>query len=240
MEPITWTLLATPLAAMGLTAFRRNASNAVEPRVAKLKPQPAALPQAKPMKAPKLDDFSWDGPIATRAPTGGQAPVPASAELVLRRKIRDRYIAARFPCTAQSSADLENAERMIKAARLFFEELQPDRAMELLSLAIEQCPEVESLRLAQLEIAFLMRDGKTFAALALEHRRIHPASKDWEQVARLGRTVAPQEPAFGLPGGAPVNAHYGPWPDTPNWIHASWDLTGEVLAYDFHVAMKQA
>jgi hypothetical protein len=34
--------------------------------------------------------------------------------------------------------------------------------------------------------------------------------------------------------------HYGPWPHLPNWIQAPWDLTGEVIAADFHRAMARA
>jgi hypothetical protein len=50
---------------------------------------------------------------------------------------------------------------------------------------------------------------------------------------RLGRALAPEETLF---GGAQNDRgdHYGPWPDTPNWILAPWDLTSEVLAAEFH------
>jgi hypothetical protein len=54
---------------------------------------------------------------------------------------------------------------------------------------------------------------------------------------RLGRAVAPDEPLFTAGAGARPHEHYGPWPNLPNWIQASWDLTAEVLAADFHRAM---
>jgi hypothetical protein len=225
-------LLATGAVA-SFAVFRDRAAS-IAPRVAQ-HADPAPVPRTTP-----LGELTWDRPVSSKPSSAPQAARAISSDLILQRKLRDRYIAARFPCTAQSSADLENPDRMIKAARLFFEEQQPDRAMELLSLAIEQCPAVESLRLAQLEIAFLMRDGGSYRTLALEFRKSHPASKDWEQVARLGRSITPEEAAFASLAGTTPDVNDGPWPDTPNWIHASWDLTSEVLAVDFHCAMKRA
>jgi len=230
MQAQNFMSLATS-AMLSLVGGRPAPAPSIARRVSNNRP-PAAPPRAA------LGDFAWDGPIAAKSASAPDTGLEVNRTLILQRKIRDRYIAARFPCTAQSSTDLENSERMIKAARLFFEEEQSDRAMELLSLAIEQCPTVESLRLAQLEIAFLTRDADTYRQLALEFRKIHPASKDWEQVARLGRSLSPQEDAFGRVTAGMSHAHYGPWPDTPNWIHASWDLTGEVLGNDFHKAMN--
>jgi hypothetical protein len=201
---------------------------------------PAAKKRARPVES---EDFEWEGPISIHGPASSapaaSGTVPThGADLIMRRKIRDRYIAARFPCTAQSSADLENVGRVIKAARLFFEEDQPDRAMELLELAAEQSPGDESLDLAQLEIAFLMRDAETYGALALSFRHNRPASNAWDEIARLGRIIAPHKAVFGAPIGTSASAHYGPWPEMPNWIQASWDLTGEILAADFHRAMS--
>ncbi|QJR11158.1 hypothetical protein DSM104443_02230 [Usitatibacter rugosus] len=214
-------LLATTAVA-SFAVFESRASS-IAPRVAK-RADPAPVPRTTPQ-----GDLTWDRPISSEPSNAPQAARTINGDLILQRKLRDRYIAARFPCTAQSSADLENPDRMIQAARLFLEEEQPDRAMELLSLAIEQCPAVESLRLAQLEVAFRMGDAGSYRTLAMEFQKNHPASKDWKQVARLGRALA----------GTPSPAHDGPWPDTPNWIHASWDLTGEVLAADFHRAMNR-
>jgi len=251
MQPFVLLVLAA-LSALAFYFYRRHEASPVRRRelpvaraVAAASVAVAPVVRLVPKRAPpvsgsaKLEELAWDGPVTSVDPIPPLPTRAQGADLVLQRKIRDRYIAARFPCTARSSIDLENVEHMIKAARLFFEEDQPDRAMELLTLAIEQCPRSEALRLAQIEIAFLMRDAEAFAVLGLEFRRTHPESKDWDVIARLGRTVAPQEPAFGRLKDATDDAHYGPWPDTPNWIQASWDLTGEVLATDFHRVMNQ-
>ena len=155
------------------------------------------------------------------------------------RKIRDRYISARFPTVARSAADLDQGERMIKAARLYFEEDRAEAALELLELSIEQNPCAEAVWLAELEIAFLVRDAQRFVECARAFRVAHPGCSAWPEVTRLGRALAPAEPLFGPKSGPREHEHYGPWPHLPNWIQASWDLTAEVVAADFHRAMAR-
>jgi hypothetical protein len=156
-----------------------------------------------------------------------------------RAKIRGRYLAARFPGVARTAADLFETERVIHAARLYFEERKSDRALELLDLAIAECPADESMPLARLEIAFLTKDAALYVALATSFHQAHPASAQWGEIARLGRAVAPAEASFGVAGGPRDTDHYGPWPDMPNWIQAPWDLTAEVRATEFHQAMAR-
>ena len=155
------------------------------------------------------------------------------------RRIRDRYISARFPGVARSAADLESPERVIKSARLYFEDGQADTALELLDVAIEQDSRAEALWLAQLEILFLGRNARQFVECARAFRALHPASEAWLEVSRLGLALAPQESLFGTASGPREHDHYGPWPDLPNWIQANWDLTAEVVASDFHRILKR-
>ena len=155
------------------------------------------------------------------------------------RRIRDRYIGARFPGVARSAADLESPDRVVKAARLYFEDGQVDTALELLDVAIEQDSRAEALWLAQLEILFLGRNAARFVESARAFRALHPASEAWPEVSRLGRALAPKEALFGAAMGPREHDHYGPWPDLPNWIQANWDLTAEVVAADFHRILKR-
>ncbi|MGZ5088275.1 MAG: hypothetical protein ACXWGU_14320 [Usitatibacter sp.] len=155
------------------------------------------------------------------------------------RRIRDRYIGARFPGVARCAADLEVAERVIKSARLYFEDSQVDTALELLDVAIEQDSRAEALWLAQLEILFLARNAARFVECARAFRALHGSSEAWAEVSRLGRALAPKESLFDAAKGPRDHDHYGPWPDLPNWIQANWDLTAEVVASDFRRAMKR-
>lgn len=177
--------------------------------------------------APELETLDWE-PLS---------PDPAPRRLhPARARIRDRYIAARFRGQFKSGADLDEVERVIKVARLYFEENKIARANELLQLAIQQVADSRALRLARLEIAFLARDGASFTRWAGEFREQNPTAPEWADISRLGRIIAPGQTIFGAKAAPRSHEHYGPWPDMPNWIQASWDLTSEILAADFHVA----
>ena len=197
----------------------------------------------------ELSIIEWDGDSETAQVIQGPAIIEESADTAAEetpmvgdarcRRIRDRYIGARFPGVARAAADLENPERVVKAARLYFEDGQADTALELLDVAIEQDSRAEPLWLAQLEILFLIRDSQRFIETARAFRALHRASAAWDEITRLGRALAPQETMFGPANGRRDHEHYGPWPDLPNWIQANWDLTAEVIASDFHRILKQ-
>ena len=104
--------------------------------------------------------------------------VPQAGQDALRRKLRDRYIAVRFPGVARSSADLQDAERVIKGVRQYFGEQRFDCADELLELAIGQAGNTKLLRLARLELAFLRRDAARFTEFARDFRRITCRNSD--------------------------------------------------------------
>jgi hypothetical protein len=148
-------------------------------------------------KAPvDLAIIEWDGDGGSAAiarPQGADAATagdddPRGYDARCRR-IRDRYIGARFPGVARSAADLESAERVVKAARLYFEDGQADTALELLDMAIEQDSRAEPLWLAQLEILFLGRNAARFIECARAFRAMHPASEAWAPRAAPATTI---------------------------------------------------
>ena len=150
---------------------------------------------------------------------------------------RDRYVAARFPGILSSSADLDDIDQVVTVARLLFEEDHYDDAQELLQIAIARSGS-EPLRLARLELTFLRRDASRYIDLARELRQAHPKTREWAEVARLGRLVAPRETLFDSAGPERPDSHYGPWPDMPNWIQASWDFTPDAFAAELHRDLK--
>ena len=192
----------------------------------------------------ELAIIEWDGdtqcPVATESAAPGRVGDEEAQGYDARcRRIRDRYIGARFPGVARSTADLGNPDHVVKAARLYFEDGQADTALELLDVAIEHDSRAEALWLAQLEILFLCRNAPRYIETARAFHAMHRASEAWPEISRLGRALVPSESLFG-PASAPRgHDHYGPWPDLPNWIQANWDLTAEVVAADFHRILKQ-
>ena len=199
--------------------------------------------------APKLALLEWDGDRVASARSAFEeltlpdTVVPADSDPNTfeprRRKIRDRYISARFPGVARSSNELQDAPAVIKSARLLFEEEQPELALELLELAVEEAPHEAPLWLARLEILFLIRDREGYVATARAFREVHRQHEAWAEIERLGRAIAPGEALFGATAGPRDHEHYGPWPHLPNWIQAPWDLTAEVVAADFHRAVTR-
>ncbi len=207
---------------------------------------------------PELAPLEWDGDRAPVLDVPAPAAIPVESACLVeafdgasaepadprtydarRRRIRDRYVGARFPGVARGGADLEHADRVIHAARLYFEDGQAHTALELLDLAVAQSPQEPALALARLEILFLERDADSFAKAARDFINAHPRDDAWHEVARLGRALLPGDALFGDPDGPRDHEHYGPWPHLPNWIRASWDLTAEVTAAEFHVAMAR-
>jgi hypothetical protein len=217
-------LFAAAFALVGLHLVRTWAPGAP----ARNARHPAGRRAAPAARARELEPLAWETQADSR---------PALAGSALTQRMRDRYIAARFPGVATGSQDLLDADLVIRAARLYFEEDAHDLAFELLKMAVDQSPRNEALRLAQLEIAYLRRSRGRYVALARSLRNVLPDSASWAEVCRLGRALAPQESLFAGEPRALPGRHYGPWPDVPNWIRASWDLTPEVLAADLRRAI---
>jgi hypothetical protein len=178
------------------------------------------------------------GPPSTAWQAAPRArPEPSDLE---RRRIRDRYLAVRFPGAPHTDEDLRDSAGVIKSARLYFEDGDLDRACELLEFACEANRTDELPWLAHLEILFLKRRGHAFAQLAHRFHERFPASGRWPEILRLGLRLAPQNRLFhgAHPREADIDEHYGAWPQVQNWIQAPFDLTGDVLAAEFHARMR--
>ncbi len=171
-----------------------------------------------------------------------EKPAPAKTDFseAARRRIRDRYLAVRFPGAPHTDADLRDSAGVIKSARLYFEDDDLERACELLEIACEVNRDDESPWLAHLEILFLKRKGHEFAELAHRFHERFPGSGRWPEILRLGLRLAPQNKVFhgAHPREADIDEHYGAWPQVQNWIQAPFDLTGDVLAAEFHARMR--
>jgi len=193
-------------------------------------------------RRPQLADIPWhddeavfDGHAPSRLPAAPGDPVRTLD--ATRRRIRDRYISVRFAGVARGSGDLENPARVMKAARLAFDEGETETALELLALAIDQNAGEPQLRLAELEIAYLARSRVRFVTAASEFHELFPRSVEWPEVVRLGRQLAPNEPLFtraSLPSSETAAAGAA-----PHWIESPWDAARGLEAAQFHSAMLQ-
>ncbi|MCM2329415.1 MAG: hypothetical protein NDI88_16160 [Lysobacter sp.] len=200
--------------------------------------KPVTQPAKKPPERPK----------ATR---GVARPAPhawlqtthrpkAEPDLQMRRRIRDRYLAVRFPGAPHTDEELRDSASVIKSARLYFEDGDIDRACELLECAADASDKDETPWLAHLEILYLQRDAPAFTPLAKRFHEHFPNSGRWAEILRLGLRLDPEDPLFRLarPHESAIDEHYGAWPQVQNWIQAPFDLTGDVLAAEFHAKMR--
>lgn len=192
-------------------------------------------------------DFEWEAPVVEVSELAAHVPAPplalesepvavpggAEGEGPGNPRIRERYYAVRFP-GAPSLASGADVPGLVKMARLYFEDGDGTRAVELLDCAAAALPRSESLRLAALQILFLMRKGEAFVQAARAFRARFPNSPRWAEIERLGWRFAPRERLFagGRPEGKANDEHFGAWPECPNWIEAPYDLTNEVLAVE--------
>lgn len=193
--------------------------------------------------APGRAPAPWPGDVGNVAGGGAAAaaarlrpPARVQMSAFLRQRIRERFLGSRFRGVAHGAQDLGRTDEVIRTARLFFEDGDVDRACEWLAFASDANPD-ERLWLAQLEILFLTRQGAAYAAVAADFRKRFAVSAAWAEVARLGVRLAPADPLFAGASTAEADTHYGPWPQVQNWIEAPYDLTGDVLAAEFHAAM---
>jgi hypothetical protein len=129
---------------------------------------------------------------------------------------------------------MRDPSAFVEVARLYFDDDDVDRAVELLQYAAYALPGDERPWLARMEILFLRKEGHAFVAAARRFLEEFPKSSHWSEVVRLGWRLAPKELLFaaGRPEHRPSDAHYGAWPEVPNWIEAPWDLTSEVKAVE--------
>lgn len=198
------------------------------------KPAPAPKPAERPRAArtpPRPAPDAWLN--TTHRPK-------AEPDLQVRKRIRDRYLAVRFPGAPHTDEELRDSAAVIKAARLYFEDDDIDRACELLECATDVNAKDETPWLAHLEILYLKRKARAFTPLAKRFHEHFPNSGRWPEVLRLGFRLDPEDPAFRLahPHEATGDEHYGAWPQVQNWIQAPFDLTGDVLAAEFHAKMR--
>ena len=140
--------------------------------------------------------LSWIADVAgmglRKRPEPQIAPRPARELRVVltpaqkAMRIRDRYIAVRFPGFPRNGRDLADVPAVLKAAAIYFNDGRHALAKELLAIASESHDGAEALWLARLELAFLMRDTEGFRESARRFRARHPASDAWPTLVALG------------------------------------------------------
>jgi hypothetical protein len=165
-------------------------------------------------------------------------------------ELRRRYIEERFPEIVSRMIVLEDADSVVKGARLFYEDRALPRAVELLHFAIEAHPQEVKTWLALFEIFRLERLTGEFAALAQRFKQQFGESDNWRKVQYFGREI---DPGNALYQEVPLNTleTIGPRearrlaaaasfdPVAENWLNAPMDFENEVLANELRMVLMQ-
>jgi pilus assembly protein FimV len=249
-SPMAWWagggLAALALAAGGFLAWRRRrAPEALDLDLAipatpeeapmDVAPEMAAPEQPAPEPGPPRAEVDSDAELATRIPSNDADD------------LRRRYIEERFPETVNRTIVLDDADSVVKAARLFYEDGALPRAVELLQFAIEGNPGEVRFWLALFEIFRLERLSGEFAELARRFREQHGKTPAWRKVQYFGREIDPgnalyQDESFASletigPREAQRIAAESFDPLAENWLNAPMDFENEVLANELRKAL---
>jgi hypothetical protein len=204
---------------------------------------PVALhdePAVERVELPPLDFLTGEpveieppAPPPPPEPVGIPAPRAIEAVTLLedpaRQRVRDAYIAARFPGVARSSRDLARVRSVINAANVYLEDGESRRAEELLDVAAELLPASEKLLLARLELALRLRDSEGYRRTGLRFRERHPRSPHWKYIVAFAQTIYLTEAPFT----ADVTDPFGDGAyQRPNWLGDALELAPEFAPTD--------
>ncbi len=145
-----------------------------------------------------------------------------------RKRLRDRYIAIRFP---DFQAVRTDPRLVIRLARELHDDEEHRLATEVLILAVQDHPQDKSVALALLELAYLADDAELFCATAAYFREAFPKEKENADIVTLGRHIAPRHAAFLTRGGSSQGSPY---------TIPGWSQTGAVQDdAEAHAAFRQ-
>jgi hypothetical protein len=143
---------------------------------------------------------------------------------------RLQYMYERFPELMSRTVSLDEADTVINAARLYYEEGQVDRACELLTFGVEERPQETRFWLAQFEIFRLEQMRTEFVSLASKFHVLFSYSPSWPKVRQIGHELDPANPLFAA--GRDVLGTDAFDPVAENWLNSPMDFTADALMSD--------
>lgn len=203
-----------------------------------------------------IDDFATEEPdAAERASLQQASQSPAEAQREPRsmpppaedpEESRRRYIAERFPEVASGTIDLDDAESVVKGARLFYQDGAAASAIELLQLARDRHPDAVGPWLALFEIYRREHLIAEFDQLASHFRERHGERPEWRKVRYFGASIDPDNPLYqdeSAPDaveslGLAIDAQ--PDPAEEDWLGAGANAEQEALGQSMRTSVMAA
>ena len=145
---------------------------------------------------------------------------------------RLQYMFGRYPELASKTVSIDDADSVINAARLYYEEAKTesarDKACELLTFAIEERPQEIRFWLAQFEIYRLDNLAQEFSELGNKFHVMFGHTDSWPKVRHVGHELDPTNPLFAAAGGASLASdRFDSLAE--NWLLAPMDFTSDAL-----------
>ncbi|MEP7157057.1 MAG: hypothetical protein ABI905_14860 [Betaproteobacteria bacterium] len=154
------------------------------------------------------------------------APADANA-----RRLRERYIAARFLQFPQPAQALKNTANVMRWARQLMDDDQSRQAAELLQLALEEDLTQQSLWLFLIELAWLGNDPGTFIELSENFRARFPRAETLVTIDSMGKKLLPGDPRY-----AEADKEF----IVPDWSTPESELRDELRQQRLHIALVEA
>ena len=147
------------------------------------------------------------------------------------RRLRERYIAARFVQFPQPTHALNNTSSVMRWARQLLDDDHPRLAAELVQLALEENRSQRALWLCLIELAFLSNDPAMFGELSDAFRRRFPTADALPVIDTMGNKLLPHDPRF-VHATSPVIL--------PDWSTSESGSRDEVRQRKLHLALINA
>jgi hypothetical protein len=144
------------------------------------------------------------------------------------RRLRERYIAHRFPQFAGAASQLRNTNEILRAARHLLDDGRPNLAEELLSIALQEEPYQREAWLFLIEVAFLSHDAARFESLADDFKKMFANSQDNQVIDAMAHDLNPSDPRYqNIESPTPL----------PNWSSLAAQGRDEIRQRSFHHAL---
>jgi hypothetical protein len=147
------------------------------------------------------------------------------------RRLRERYITARFLQFPQPANALRDTSNVLRWARELLDDDQPRQSAELLQMALEEEPSQKLVWLFLIELAYVANDHGRFVELSDSFRLRFPQATELPVVDGLGRKLLPNDPRF---------AHGEPAAVSPGWSTPDSELRDALRQQRLHTALTDA
>ena len=188
-----------------------------------------------------FDDTPASYELDSRPATTVDFLVGMDEKLPEDRVRRLQYMHERYPELKSNTISIDDADSVINAARLYYEEAAQgtgrDKASELLTFAVEERPQEIRFWLAQFEIFRLENMVAEFTAMAGKFHVLFNYTPAWPKVRHIGHELDPGNPLFAA-GGSPLLAGETRFdPIGENWLNSPMDFTSDALMSDLRLAL---